>query len=60
MVKCQRFWWIASARVLAIYPAIFDGPTGHTSWEVMRRLSGGMSRGTGTYFAERHLFFLNF
>jgi hypothetical protein len=42
---------------MAIHPAIFDNPTGHTSWEVMSRSSGGTPRVAGTHFAVRHLFF---
>jgi len=57
MIKYNRIRSTASMRAMAIHPAIFDNPTGYTSWEVMSRSSGETTRGAGTRFATRYLLF---
>jgi hypothetical protein len=57
MLKCRHGWLTDSAQALAIHHAIFDSPTGHTSWEVMRWPFRRNAWGAGTHFAMRHLFF---
>jgi hypothetical protein len=42
---------------MAVRFAIFDTPSGHTSWEAMKPPLGGTFREEGTSFATRHLFF---